>query len=249
MTEHCNDVSLKRELLSNVYEAYEEIVEGFDVACRRDCSACCTSSVFATTLEALLIIESQESAESSLFELARSTPIENRPSPGLTINQLAKCCLERKEPPPEGPPAEPVPCPFRQDDGCPIYEARPFHCRGMFSSQLCDTGGEAVMSPVIISLNGVFEQVIEHIDRGGNTGNMLDLLGALEDPQFLESYKQSGQGRPSPRLLIAQPNPGFIVPPQHRQQVAAALASLWKRTVRGLPFRDAMHLGCYTPIH
>ena len=105
------------------------------------------------------------------------------------------------------------------------------------------------MDPVIISLNGVFEQIIEHIDHGGLVGNMLDLLKAFEGPEFRESYRLSTVTNPESFFLRAQPNPGFIVLPQHRQEVAAALSMLWDQKVQGLTFREAMNIGKYSPMH
>ena len=243
-------MQLKRDLLSHVYEVYEQITDRFDSACKRDCYACCTSGVTATTLEVLPLVEFlEQSLDKRCHEPALAVPDERKPRPTLTINHLARCCLERVEPPQDETIHLTAPCPLREEDGCSVYEIRPFHCRSMFSTEICKVGGEAVMDPVIISLNGVFEQIIEHIDHGGLVGNMLDLLNAFEGSEFRESYCRSNVTDPESFFLRAQPNPGFIVLPQHRQEVAAALIMLWEKNVQGLPFREAMDFGKYSPMH
>jgi hypothetical protein len=251
MTKDNSDtMRLKRDLLSQVYEVYEQITERFDSACKRDCYACCTSGVIATTLEILPLAEFlEQSLGGRRQEPAQMVPDERKPRPTLTINHLARCCLERIEPPQDETVPLTAPCPLRGDDGCRVYEVRPFQCRSMFSTQICKVGGEAVMDPVIISLNGVFEQIIEHIDHGGLVGNILDLLAAFEGSEFRESYRRSVVTDPDSFFLRAQPNPGFIVLPQHRQEVAAALTMLWEKKVQGLPFREAMNIGKYSPMH
>ena len=251
MTKNNSDtIKLKRDLLSHVYEVYEHITERFDCACQRDCYACCTSGVIATTLEILPLAEFlEQSLGGRCNEPAQLVSEERKPRPTLTINHLARCCLERVEPPQDETVYLTSPCPLREEDGCSVYEVRPFHCRSMFSTEICKVGGEAVMDPVIISLNGVFEQIIEHIDHGGLVGNMLDLLKAFEGPEFRESYRLSTVTNPESFFLRAQPNSGFIVLPQHRQEVAAALTMLWDQKVQGLTFREAMKIAKYSPMH
>ena len=139
-------VHRKCELLSHVYEVYDQIAESFESSCHRDCLACCTSGVIATTLEMLPIIEFlQQSPVGRYYDDALAIPDERKTRPTLTINDLARHCLERIEPPQEKSILSTVPCPLRDDNGCSVYEVRPFHCRSMFSSIKCRVDGAATL--------------------------------------------------------------------------------------------------------
>ena len=234
-------LSLKRSLLEAVCDVYEEVCSRFPHVCARECSACCTCNVVATTLEVLSVIEEMERInKSQILTGFVHESAGNRLRPRLTINELAQYCLEGKEPPEGDSEYGSLPCPLREHDGCPVYHVRPFSCRSMWSSELCSHGGHAVMNPVLISMNGVFEQIIEHLDHGGLVGNMLDLLTELSDPGFRSSYRNSAALEPSLSLRQAQRNPGFVVMREHRKDISAALSLLWQREVDGIPFREAL---------
>jgi Fe-S-cluster containining protein len=233
---------VKRQLLERVYEAYDESVRSFESACRRECSACCTHNVITTTLEADLLKEHLE--KNGLGNLAAtmlSGTHGKRLQPKLTINELAQLCMERKEPPEESDDYDIVPCPFRDSAGCPAYEARPFACRSMWSEVLCEQTGQAGMHPVLVTLNGVFQQIIEDIDQGGLSGNLADVLEVLDDPAGRQAYHAGKHLEPVASLIENRPNPGFLVPPEHRPQVMSALERLWQKQVQGMPFKEALN--------
>jgi len=236
-------VSLERKklLLTALWEAYEEAARGFASACRRDCKACCTHNVVATTLEAELVLAHLE--ESSRFDLIRSATEAvqaERIRPVLSMNALARCCMDRKEPPEEAAVFDSLPCPLRQEDGCPCYEVRPLNCRCLWSSEPCEVDGEALMEPVLVTLNGVFQQIAEHIDVGGLYGNVFDLLSALNRPEMRTAYRAGLSLQPLKSMPKTLPSPGLLVPPQHREPVLAALTRLWNKRVGKSTFREAM---------
>ncbi|MFZ5867979.1 MAG: YkgJ family cysteine cluster protein [Thermodesulfobacteriota bacterium] len=233
--------ALKKRLLRAVYDLYDREVRRFPAACRKDCSACCTRNVLATTLEAAYARE--ELTEVRLQELYKLIPPdsqENRLQPKLTVNELAGYCLRKDEPPPEYSLRHSAPCPFRNADGCAIYEVRPFACRSMWSTRVCADDGEAEMPALLVTLNGVFFQVLEHLDTGGLYGNLLDLLEFLGNSDVGIAYGSGEELDATASLLNTQPNPGFIVPPEHRREIALVIGTLWAHDVGGISFREAL---------
>jgi Fe-S-cluster containining protein len=234
-------LALKKALLKTLYAAYDKIVEPFEVACRIECSLCCTHNVLATTLEAALVIDALEQPQrAELLSRARRGTEGKRLQPILTTNALAEFCLKRRDPPAEDPDFEMRPCPLREPDGCPIYPVRPFGCRSLFSSEICKEGGEAAMHPILVALNGVFGQLIEHIDRGGLYGNLIDLLLVLGNEERGSAYESCDRIEPVPPLLANRPNPGFLILPGEREEIRKALNFLLDQEVGGLSFAEAM---------
>jgi Fe-S-cluster containining protein len=234
------NIGLKRASLHVVYGAYTEAARRFPSACRWECHACCTHNVIATTLEIDLILDHADgSGLSRLREKARRGTAGKRLHPALSINALAEHCLQRKEPPHEPEDFDMLPCPFREKDGCAMYDLRPLACRMLWSTQLCETRGEAVMPTALVSLNGVFQQIVEDLDVGGLYGNMWDLFASLNERAPREAYR-AGEILPAvPPLHANRPNPGFLVPPEHRPLVTASLNALWSTMIGGLSFREA----------
>ena len=234
-------LALKKALLKTLYAAYDKAVEPFEVACRIECSVCCTHNVLATTLEVAVVIDSlEQSPRNELLSRALRGTGGKRLQPVLTTNSLAEFCLNRKDPPADDADFEMSPCPLREPDGCPIYPVRPFGCRSLWSSEICKEGGEATMHPILVALNGVFGQLIEHIDRGGLYGNMIDLLLVLGDEQRRSAYESGDQLEAVPPLLATRPNPGFLILPGEREEVQKALRILRDQEVWGLSFTEAI---------
>ncbi len=234
---------LKKGLLTTLYQVYEECAADFNVACTRYCGSCCTHNVLATTAEVELMVEySMESGVTRLLAPLTEAAEGKRLRPRLTINTLADYCLRREEPPAADEGFHMAPCPLRGDSGCPIYEVRPFACRSMWSVESCLAGGEAVMPPELVTLNGVFEQMIEHVDSGGLCGNLMDLTRLLYDPKVREAYLKGEELPAGNGILVTRANPGFLVPPPHRPRVHRALESLNRKTIRGMPFPEGMRI-------
>jgi Fe-S-cluster containining protein len=234
-------VALKQQLLKALYEAYDEAASDFFSACLRECSVCCTHNVVGTTLEAAIVIErlEEQGREYAVHAVAASQDVR-RLRPALSINALAACCLQRTEPPPEDTDADSAPCPIRGAGGCLCYEVRPLACRSQWSEELCVPGGEAIMDPALVTLNGVFQQMAEHIDAGGLYGNLSDLILAFRSPEVRSAY-WAGSRLPSlPHLHPAIPSPGLLVPPHHRNTISRALSCLWEKKVGDVTFRQAM---------
>jgi Fe-S-cluster containining protein len=232
----------KKALLTAVYEVYDSVTEKLPKACHRGCDTCCTQNVVSTTLEGDLMMDYLEkTGRSSLLEQAVTGTDNTRFRPSITLNELAGYCLRQETPPDQDLEHGFTACPFLEDQGCPVYEVRPFSCRCLWSEEICADHGEAVMNPVLVSLNGVFEQIIEHVDSGGLYGNLLDVLRALHSSEGKEAYRLSKPLVPGAHLLTTRPNPGFLVPPLHRPMVMNALNLLWERPIGDLRFRDSFN--------
>lgn len=203
-------------MLNNIYKVFEVEEASIDFACRKGCSTCCTQSVTMTTMEGARVIAYLEEQGMAMPELPDTS---GRARPALTTNQLAACYLDGQEPEDEA--EEPwvfEPCVFLDNDCCTIYPARPFGCRSFGSTVDCAKAGMAEVPEWFVSLDTVINQFLEHIDRGGSWGNMIDVLNHLrKDGEF------SGKGE---RLLTNQPLPGLLIPPEDFEKIGGLLARL-----------------------
>ena len=84
------------------------------------------------------------------------------------------------------------------------------------------------MPPLILSVNNIVMQFIEALDQPGATGNLIDVLQYLSDPDRRRAYeKQEDPAWPS-LLVPNQSIPVLMIPPEHREAVQPLLASLSK---------------------
>jgi hypothetical protein len=107
----------------------------------------------------------------------------------------------------------------------------------MVSYHNCTQYGYADMDPLIMTVNNVVLQLIEHVDTGGFYGNLIDILMALTS-----GCNPSGSSKPSDissnpanitenvrnlhGLLLNQPMRQLMVPPEHRAEIQPLLESL-----------------------
>ncbi|MFP4032946.1 MAG: hypothetical protein ACLFPR_19940 [Desulfococcaceae bacterium] len=223
--------------LRHVYAVYDRFARTIQTACEKFCARCCTRNVTATRLEALLLMDEIESKGLESVNHVRET-LQGEPSerfrPAFTTNRLAEICAAGGDPPPE-PPADPAwgPCGLLTDDACPVYDARPFACRCMVSATRCAEGGAAEMTPLIVTVNTVFMQTVEHLDGDGFSGNLADLLAFLGDPDHRQTYRTGRPDPPPAGLIPNRPVPVLMVPPEHREAVRPWLEALHRLPPRG----------------
>lgn len=195
-------------MFEEIYAIYEKELAEIAFACQEGCADCCTQSVTMTTAEGRTIIAFLAAQGRSIPVLPDTT---GRPQPVSTTNALAACCLAGREPPQE--PEMPwvyEPCVFLEDERCTIYPARPFGCRSFGSTKCCAEHGIAEAPEWFVTLNTVVNQLVEHLDRDGCWGNMLDVLGYLEQK---DDRAIGDAGCRPARLLPTQRLPGFLIPP------------------------------------
>ncbi len=228
------DITKKKAALLALYDVYDREAAVKNSACTKGCSSCCTQNVTATTLEAGIIVDFfvEQGAAPCLPDQSRAGKGAST-SPGLTFNELAAAHLAQREVPfYEIPAWRMASCPFLHNGVCMVYAARPFGCRSFFSTVRCDQTGIAEVTPLQITLNTVFFQIIEELDSHGYWGFLEDLV------RFLTA---SAAPTPEAKLLEMDalpvnlrktaPIPGLLVLPEERQQVARLLNLLYTTPV------------------
>ena len=221
----------KFELLKAIYEFYADFIKGMAVACRKGCSLCCTVNVTATSLETGYLLEKagdfllRPQVRTALFQDA-----EEYYRPSLTTNEIAWHCLKEEAFSDEGIHGLGS-CPFLTSSGvCSLYALRPFACRAMCSRTICKEDSGAEMPPFMITVNLALYQIIEFLDAGGMSGNMIDLLAwQLE-------------GRNEGVLLRNKSLPGFLVSPEERGRFNAFM-----RRLRGWQVAEGRTIADFLP--
>jgi Fe-S-cluster containining protein len=209
------------EALAQIYEIYDRALASFDLACRQGCDHCCTANVTLTSLEARRIIEGLGDRADEILAQLQARPDSRRFRPVVTINAIAAMTLAGEEPPEESAQAGAGACPLLVEGRCPIYSLRPFACRCMVSTRPCEAAGYATVDDFLVTVNTVFQQVIEQLDADGCTGNLRDVLCGL-------GRSGGGVALDCERLGLAanRPMPALMVPPEHRGRIAALLDQL-----------------------
>ena len=220
------DLNNKLTALDQIYQIYDNFVSGLQLACKKHCAHCCTTGVIMTTVEGYKIVKNWESeGDHHWFEKIEQASKQPHFQLKITTNQLANMCAEGIEPPVEESAGWDM-CPFLADDLCPLYAARPFGCRCLVSRQDCGKEGVAEIDDFVLSVNTVFLQTIEHIDAGGFTGNLLDVLALMAIKENRQAYAESQLRCPSAELIPNQPLKILMIPPEHRTKMEPILQSL-----------------------
>jgi Fe-S-cluster containining protein len=221
------DINTKLAVLDQIYRVYDDFAGKLDLACQRYCANCCTCNVTLTTLEGYKIARHLiSSGRSSLFEKLPSVLSSKRFQPVVTINKLAELCALEMDLPLESSDPAWGPCPLLKNDECIVYSQRPFGCRCMVSKHNCRETGYADMDPLVLTVNNVCLQYIEHIDAHGFTGNLSDVLGEIAKEQNRQKYKSSKLKVAGTSLISNRPIKVLMIPPEHRLEVKPILVSL-----------------------
>lgn len=207
------------DALSEIYRLYDDYTGSFSTACHKYCSDCCTTSVTITSLEASMIYRSLDPEKrSEVFEKALSGADRPQFRPSMTTNRHARICSEHREPPEEQFPEEPGVCPLLENRACTIYPVRPFGCRCMISEYPCRHTGSAQIDELTLTVNTMFLQIIEHMDRHGFSGNLTDVLILLGRGLEKTSSDSSTVSNESITVLM--------IPPEHHGRVLPLLNTL-----------------------
>jgi Fe-S-cluster containining protein len=220
---------LKQAALRHLYEVYEEFSDSWETACKRGCSACCTRNVALTTLEGFAVVQFLQAQGLSGRLAGFDSQIEKkRFIPRMTTNEFARRCLQEEDVMDEE--GDPLwgPCPFLENRECPIYPVRPFGCRCMVSTRFCPETGYADMPELILAVNTVFMQYIEHMDAGGYFGNLTDVLLFLADENHRQDYSAGTIRQAPPNLIANHPVHTLMIPPEHREVINGLLQKLYR---------------------
>ncbi len=221
-------MNLKKKLtiLVKVYDIYEHFLNDYTHACKRYCADCCTCNLTMTTLEAYYLVENLFLENKSGILTALTNSPQKRFQPELTFNRIASLCAKGKEVPEEQSDPSWGKCPFLEKLECIYYQFRPFGCRCMVSKRCCSETGFAEMDPVVMTVNDVFMQFIEHLDAGGYSGNFTDVLHLMSDKKNRDLYEQNELQGQYESLLSNLPIPMLMVPPEHRKKIEPLFSAL-----------------------
>lgn len=221
------DITLKLKILNQIYAIYDKFTASLDLACKKYCDHCCTSDLILTTLEGYKIIERfSPDTDAEVIRRIRSAAEIKRLRPQVTTNRLAQLCAEGVDPPREADQSDRQTCPLLQDHQCPIYELRPYGCRCLVSRHNCGETGYAEIDDFVLSVNTVFLQTIEHVDAGGCSGNLVDVLQALSSEKNRTAYCSSALHCSANKLIPNQPLEVLMIPPEHRGKMEPILEEL-----------------------
>jgi Fe-S-cluster containining protein len=219
-------ISVKLAALEKIYDIYDEFAASLELACKKGCAYCCTTSVTLTTLEGYKIVKQLKSNQNTTWmEQIQRASEKAHFQPQMTTNQFAQMCAAGIDPPEEEQPASHT-CPFLSDDQCPLYSVRPFGCRCLISRHDCGQHGYADIDDFTLSVNTVIMQTIEHLDAGGCSGNMLDVLKVMAGQKNRQAYQEGQLDCASTGLIANQPLKVLMIPPQHRTRMEPILQSL-----------------------
>ena len=219
------DLYTKLDVLDQIYKSYDAVTESLEVACQKYCSTCCTRNVIITSIESYKIADHLiENGKSELFKKIKDESYKKRFQPIITTNKIADLCIQGKELPDEEIDRSWGNCPLLINDECPIYTVRPFNCRCMVSKTNCIDKAE--MDPFVLTVNNVFLQYIEHIDRQGFSGNFTDVLLFMESEDNRKSYSIEVLKEIGKDLIKNMPMSILLVPPEHKQQIKPIINSL-----------------------
>jgi Fe-S-cluster containining protein len=202
--------------LKSVYTIFEEVMKDYQVVCKEKCASCCTCNVTMTSLEADLILYDLNNQQLKKVEktLVNQFP-EKRYTPKITTNQFARLCIEGKEIPEEKNDPSWGKCPLLEDDLCTIYEVRPFGCRALISEIDCKKNQIAQIPPIALTINNVFLQAIEHMDKNGYFGNLTDILGQNLQKGSIPSASEVSTLLFNDQFLLNEKITSWMVPPEH----------------------------------
>ena len=220
-------IEMKLNLLSGIYRLYDDFMKGLDTACQKQCAHCCTANVSITTLEGYYLIDKLDSDQRTNLKLALvKEAIPDRFRPLLTTNRIAELCRNGEEIPEDTISKGHQECPLLHQDLCPVYLLRPFGCRCFVSRIPCGASGVADVDDFVLSVNTVFLQTIEHVDKDGCSGNLIDVLLHLLSDENRSAYLNDGLRCQSHGLI---PNHGLtvlMVPPEQKERLQPILAAL-----------------------
>jgi Fe-S-cluster containining protein len=227
------DIQNRLTVLKIINRLFDDVVAGQAPACRKACAVCCTCNVTLTTLEGFFIVEQLNGPQrAELFERMQPYRATARFQPTISINRMARMCLQGIDIPEESADPGMGHCPLLDQDICPIYPSRPFACRSMLSTVVCRRGGQARISPFVMTVSQAMLQYLEAIDTPGYSGNLIDILTFLSDPSHRGVY-ESQQLPPAPAGFTANMNlPMLMIPPEHRNPMAPLVQKIERAIVR-----------------
>ena len=216
-------------MLETFYRWYDDIAWSLHPwACEPGCSACCTSSVLLTTLEAAYMwarnpVELKECS-------AGWSRDDALPPLKMTTNEQALSCISMVDFEEDPVARTGLSCPLLVNDRCLCYGSRPLMCRMMLSSVRCEESGQAEMPSRLLSLNIACMQLVEDLDDTGWSGYLTHVVPHLSGADSYRDCIAGAERLTDSRLRRNHRNPGFLLPPEDRDQVHSWLQGLERYT-------------------
>ena len=162
-------------LLNDIYPDHDAAVRPYMSAaiCKKGCAFCCThyGSLDITTLEGFIIYERIDRYK---------RPLKIRIKKAISQNR------RRKE---NGKTAR---CPFlNRENGCTIYDVRPFSCRQLYSLKDCREYGPTLHRRAV-EINARTIERLQHLDDTGYSGHISYIISMLDDRDFRTLYTGGG---------------------------------------------------------
>jgi hypothetical protein len=82
------------------------------------------------------------------------------------------------------------------------------------------------MDDYVVTVNTIFLQTLEHLDQGGCSGNLTDVLLCLSDDKKRLDYRLNRLPCRREGLIENRALTALMVPPEHRARVGPILAAL-----------------------
>lgn len=227
-------ISLKEEILLEVYDEFEKWAKQEKTACTKGCAVCCTQNVTMTAVEGDLIHRFIREKGKMEWFAGKLREKRSTQRPEMTTNGFAAACLQGEDVEP-GSYGNGDACPFLENNCCSIYAVRPFSCRCFASVEPCVPGVPAVIPDSYLSASTAVMQIIEHLGQGEYWGNMLDVLLALSDLPENRKYVEllpgslADQGRA--QLVKALPVPGFLLLEEEMEEVGPLLQAIFAHRI------------------
>ena len=166
----------KLPALKNIYKDFERGINTLQLepACKKGCGFCCkeAGSIDITTLEGLAI-------RKHMNTLPRSRQ--------KTLIKSFRQEIKKRE---KGLAAA---CPFLlKNNTCMIYDVRPFSCRRIYSTHVCNRGAPPVVSRRFMQIADHTIKALQELDHTGYSGHLSYILYMLSSPKFLDTYIEGG---------------------------------------------------------
>ncbi len=220
----CNE---KKSILTKIYKLYDETVVNIDIACRKKCSSCCTCNVTLTSLEAEFMVAflTNQGKNNLKILIDQGFPLK-RYIPKMSSNSFARMCMQGKDIPVEENDPNWGKCPMLVDDMCAFYDVRPFGCRAQISEVPCRENGYSQIPPIILTINNLFLQFIEHVDQNGFFGNMSDVLPLFLSDNLTDNARNRINKIDDTNLLSNEKIAVLMIPHEHREKIRPILDKL-----------------------
>jgi len=227
MTSAADRIDIRLDVLERIYAVYERFWQSLEPACRKHCADCCTCNVTLTTLEGYRLAASlSASRRAAMHRLLKTAQPRERFRPRLTVNAIAERCARGRELPEEIADPSWGRCPLLGGDLCSVYGVRPFGCRCFVSQHPCRLTGSAQVDERVLATNHLFLQIIEHLDAGGCSGNLTDVLLVLTAETGLQKCRRGNLRCVRHGLVPNRPMTHLMVPPEYRRDLEPILAEL-----------------------